>query len=148
MKTSPPKISVCIPAYNTTSYLSELLDSIVEQDYNDYEIIVSDDNSPFSEEICKITKRFIDTNPGVPIHYQKNEENLGYDGNMKTLIRRAKGEYCLFMGDDDLMCVKLREDYSFSKSLSDYQPVELGDNWSEEEQDTLMLIHQTLMGEA
>lgn len=50
--------------------------------------------------------------------------------------------------DDDLMCVKLRDDYSFSKSLSDYQPVELGDNWSEEEQDTLMLIHQTLLGEA
>ena len=50
--------------------------------------------------------------------------------------------------DDDLMCVKLREDYSFSKSLSDYQPVEVGDNWSEEDQDTLMLIHQTLLGEA
>ena len=49
--------------------------------------------------------------------------------------------------DDDLMCVKLREDYSFSKSLSDYQPVELGDNWSEEDQDTLALIHATLMGE-
>lgn len=50
--------------------------------------------------------------------------------------------------DDDLMCVKLREDISFSKDLEDYQPVELTDMWSEEEQDTLMLIHQTLMGEA
>lgn len=50
--------------------------------------------------------------------------------------------------DDDLMCVKLREDYSFSKSLSDYQPVDIEGDWSEEDQDTLMLIHQTLMGEA
>lgn len=50
--------------------------------------------------------------------------------------------------DDDLMCTKLREDNSFSRSLLDYQPVELGENWSEEEEDTLMLIHQTLMGEA
>lgn len=49
--------------------------------------------------------------------------------------------------DDDLMCVKLRDDNSFSKDLSDYKPVELGENWSEEEEDTLMLIHQTLMGE-
>jgi len=104
MKTSPPKISVCIPAYNTTSYLSELLDSIVEQDYDDYEIIVSDDNSPFSEEICKITQRFVDTYTDIPIHYHKNQENLGYDGNMKASICRAQGEYCLFMGDDDLMC--------------------------------------------
>ena len=50
--------------------------------------------------------------------------------------------------DDDLMCVKLREDYSLSKSLSDYQPVDIEGDWSEEDQDTLMLIHQTLMGEA
>ena len=50
--------------------------------------------------------------------------------------------------DDDLMCVKLRDDMTFSKSLSDYQPVELGENWSEEEEDTLMLIHQTLLGAA
>lgn len=50
--------------------------------------------------------------------------------------------------DDDLMCVRLREDNTFSKSLSDYQPVELSEMWSDDEQDTLMLIHQTLMGEA
>ena len=50
--------------------------------------------------------------------------------------------------DGDLMCVKLRDDFTFSKSLSDYQPVELGDNWSEEDEETLVLIHQTLMGEA
>ena len=50
--------------------------------------------------------------------------------------------------DDDLMCVKLRDDMTYSKSLSDYQPVELGENWSEEEEETLMLIHQTLLGAA
>lgn len=105
MKASSPQISVCIPAYNTTDYLSELLDSIVKQDYHDYEIVVSDDNSPFSDEIYKITKQFIDSYPEIPLHYHKNENNLGYDGNMKALIRRAQGEYCLFMGDDDLMCV-------------------------------------------
>ena len=50
--------------------------------------------------------------------------------------------------DDDLMCVKLREDYSFSKSLSDYQYVDIDGGWSFDEQDTLMLIHRTLLGEA
>ena len=50
--------------------------------------------------------------------------------------------------DDDLMCVPLRDDLTFSRSLSDYQPVELGECWTEEEEETLMLIHQTLMGEA
>lgn len=50
--------------------------------------------------------------------------------------------------DDDLMCVRLREDYTFSKSLSDYEPVEITELWSDEEVGTLMLIHQTLLGEA
>ena len=50
--------------------------------------------------------------------------------------------------DDDLMCVRLRKDFTFSKSLSDYLPVELTEQWSEEEVDTLMCIHQTLLGEA
>ena len=49
--------------------------------------------------------------------------------------------------DDDLMCVKLRDDYSYSKSLSDYQYVDIDGDWSFDEQDTLMLIHRTLMGE-
>jgi len=50
--------------------------------------------------------------------------------------------------DDDLMCVKLRDDMSFSKDLEDYQYVDIdSDNWSQDDEDTLMLIHQTLMGE-
>ena len=50
--------------------------------------------------------------------------------------------------DDDLMCVRLRKDFTFSKSLSDYEPVELTEQWSDEEVATLMCIYQTLLGEA
>ena len=50
--------------------------------------------------------------------------------------------------DDDLMAVRLREDNSYSKSLSDYQYADIAiDNWTQDDEDTLMLIHQTLMGE-
>ena len=46
------------------------------------------------------------------------------------------------------MAVRLREDNSYSKSLSDYQYVDIdNDNWTQDDEDTLMLIHQTLMGE-
>ena len=48
--------------------------------------------------------------------------------------------------DEDLMCVKLREDYSFSHSLSDYQYVDIDGDWSLEDQGTLMMIHGTLSG--
>ena len=46
------------------------------------------------------------------------------------------------------LCVKLRDDYSYSKSLSDYQPVDIGENWSfGRTGHSYAFIHQTLMGE-
>ena len=49
--------------------------------------------------------------------------------------------------DEDLMCCRLRKDFTYSESLSDYQCVELTEAWSDSEQDTLLYIHQTLLGD-
>ena len=38
------------------------------------------------------------------LRYFENEENLGYDGNVRTLVQKASGEFCFFMGNDDIMC--------------------------------------------
>ena len=38
------------------------------------------------------------------LRYFENEENLGYDGNIRNLVNRAEGEFCFFMGNDDIMC--------------------------------------------
>ena len=48
--------------------------------------------------------------------------------------------------DGDLLCAPLREDKSYSTDIEDYQVVELDASWSDEEEDTLMIIHQTLLG--
>ena len=40
-----PEISVCIPTFNGESYINEALDSILIQDFDDYEVIISDDSS-------------------------------------------------------------------------------------------------------
>ena len=48
--------------------------------------------------------------------------------------------------DDDLMSVNLRSDLTFSRSLTDYRLVDV-DDFNEEEQETLLLIHGTLLGE-
>jgi glycosyltransferase involved in cell wall biosynthesis len=96
------KISVCIPAYNRASLLSELLDSIFTQDYQDYEVIIAEDNSPERKEIIEIANNY-KVKYANKITYHENEINLGYDGNIKKLIRLARGEYVMFMGNDDLM---------------------------------------------
>lgn len=95
-------ISVCIPAYNRPEVLPSLLDSILTQDYANYEIVICEDKSPKREQIREIVSRYSLKRPML-IHYHENDKNLGYDGNIRNLITRASGEYCLFMGNDDLM---------------------------------------------
>lgn len=101
--TPRPLFSVCIPAYNRANYLSPLLDSILQQDERDFEILICEDRSPERPDIATIVTKYSAQNPGR-IRYIENERNLGYDGNIRELVQQANGEYCVFMGNDDLMC--------------------------------------------
>lgn len=101
--TPRPLFSVCIPAYNRANYLPPLLDSILQQDERDFEILICEDRSPERPAIAAIVTKYSVLNPGR-IRYKENERNLGYDGNIRELVHQAHGEYCVFMGNDDLMC--------------------------------------------
>lgn len=97
-----PLISVCIPAYNRAALLPALLDSIVSQVNADYEIVICEDASPEREQIRKVAEQYAAAFPGR-VAYHENAANLGYDGNLRRLIELARGEYVLFMGNDDLL---------------------------------------------
>lgn len=98
-----PKISICIPAYNRSDVLPPLLESILTQDYYDYDILICEDKSPQRDAIREVVMKFKGLYPCV-INYFENDENLGYDANVRNLVEKATGEYCFFMGNDDLMC--------------------------------------------
>jgi glycosyltransferase involved in cell wall biosynthesis len=98
-----PAISVCIPAYNRARFLPALLDSIVAQGFRDFEVLICEDCSPERAQIGQTARRYQARYPGL-IRYLENERNLGYDGNLRHMIERAAGRYCLFMGNDDLLC--------------------------------------------
>ena len=83
--------------------LPELLESILTQDFDDFEVVINEDGSPERAEIRDVVERYSVQFPGR-IRYFENEHNLGYDGNLRSLIDRSQGEYCMFMGNDDLMC--------------------------------------------
>lgn len=96
-----PLISVCIPAYNRAQFLKPLLDSVLSQSFTDFEIIICEDQSPQREQIqAVVTEHYADDSR---IKLFLNETNLGYDANFRELLTRAQGEYCFFMGNDDLM---------------------------------------------
>lgn len=97
-----PLISVCIPAYNRAALLPVLLDSIVSQASVHFEIVICEDASPERERIRQVAEQYSNVYPGR-ISYYENTVNLGYDGNLRRLIELARGEYVLFMGNDDLL---------------------------------------------
>ena len=66
-----PKVSVIIPAYNRSMYIAEAIDSIVQQTYSDWELIVVDDFSTDNTE--SIINDFISKYGGNKIRYFKNE---------------------------------------------------------------------------
>lgn len=103
MLNSNPLLSVCIPAYNRPTFITDLLNTIVSQDFNNFEVVVSEDNSPKSKEIETIVERIARENSHIPFQFSRNEETLGYDGNFRKLIELSKGDYCVYMGDDDLL---------------------------------------------
>ena len=66
-------------------------------------MIICEDKSPRGVDIATVVRGFSEIYPELPIYYYTNQENLGYDRNLPMLLDKADGEYCLFMGDDDLL---------------------------------------------
>jgi glycosyltransferase involved in cell wall biosynthesis len=101
--THRPLFTVCIPAYNRAALLPPLLDSILSQSFDDFEILICEDGSPERPAIAAVARQYGAANPNR-IRYEENQTNLGYDGNIRRLVESAQGVFCVFMGNDDLMC--------------------------------------------
>lgn len=92
------KFSICIPSFNRPDKLHSLILSIQSQDYQNYEVIICEDNSPKKKEI----ERLINTIDDQRIKFYANKVNLGYDANLRKTIELATGDYVILMGNDDL----------------------------------------------
>lgn len=104
------KVSVIVPVYNTEKYLKNCIDSLLKQNFEDYEIIVINDLSPGNAE--EIIKSYNDKK----IVYIKNKTNKGIGYNRNLGVKEAKGEYVCFIDSDDYV----KEDfiskmYNYSK---------------------------------
>lgn len=92
------QVSIIVPVYNVKRYLTECLDSILSQTYNNYELILIDDGSTDgSEAICD---EFAEKDSRIIVIHKENggiaeARNLG--------ISKAKGEYICFVDSDDIV---------------------------------------------
>lgn len=91
------KISILIPTYNGASCITETISSITNQNFKDYEIIISDDCS--KDNTVEIIKSL--HNPKIKIF--QNKKNLGYPGNLESGRQHCSSEILYLMGQDDIM---------------------------------------------
>lgn len=94
------KISIIIPVYNVEKYIVECLESIVNQTYNNLEIILIDDASPDRcPEICD--HYALRDNRVIVIH----QNNMGLSGARNSGLKIATGDYILFWDSDDYLAL-------------------------------------------
>jgi glycosyltransferase involved in cell wall biosynthesis len=116
----PPKISIGLPVYNGQVYLGGAIQSILEQSYRDFELIISDNASTDgSEEICR---KYAAQDPRI--RYFRNEKNIGAAPNHNRVFELSTGEFFKWAAHDDLYpkqmlerCIEVLEKAPESVSL-------------------------------
>src|SRR4051812_41659914 len=94
--TDQPFISICIPAYKRIDDLKRLLNSISQQTFKNFEVIVSDDSPDDSvEQLCTAYTTSLN------LIYYNNTPALGTPENWNAAIRKANGTWIKLMHDDD-----------------------------------------------
>jgi len=99
MKKEQPKISIVMPSYNATEFISQTLKSALAQDYPNYEIVVVDDGS--TDKTADLVLKFKRSYPKI-IKYVY-QENKGLAGARNCGIGNSSGQYFLFLDSDDLI---------------------------------------------
>lgn len=90
------RISICIPAYNNASSLKRCLDSVFEQTFRDFEVIVSDDST--HSEVQQLVERY---QHDPRLHYHRNPQPLGSPANWNHAMQLAAGNYIKILHHDD-----------------------------------------------
>ncbi|MCQ9626461.1 glycosyltransferase family 2 protein [Cetobacterium somerae] len=95
-KKSNPKVSIVVPIYNGEKYINRCLESILNQSYKDFEVILIDDGSKDSslKKLCDYEKK--DTR--IRVFTQKNS---GPSAARNRGIKESEGEYLIFIDIDD-----------------------------------------------
>lgn len=91
-----PRISVCVPTYNRAQLLSQFLPTILNQHFEDIEVLVSDNCS--TDKTADVVRSCSDPR----VSYHCNTQNLGPFPNMNVLLDLARGEYIAIVHDDDV----------------------------------------------
>lgn len=92
-----PRVSVLIPTYRYARYLAEAVDSILAQDFGDFELIISDDCS--GDGSREIMETYAASDPRIRIHI--HAANIGMVQNWNWCLSQARGDFVKYVFGDD-----------------------------------------------
>ena len=123
-------VSVIMPSYNTAKYIAESIESIMNQTYPYWELIIVDDCS--TDNTDSVVENYLSD---TRIRYLKNEKNSGAAISRNYALREAKGKWIAFLDSDDVwlpekletqIAFMLENDYKFT--CTDYR-IRLNGTW-------------------
>lgn len=122
-------VSIIMPSYNTASYIAESIQSVIDQTYKNWELIIVDDHS--TDGTVGIIEKFADKR----IHFFINEKNFGAAFSRNRALKEAKGKYIAFLDSDDRwnrrkleIQLKFMEKYGYGFTYTDYR-IKLNGIW-------------------
>lgn len=121
-------ISIVLPVYNGERFLAESIESVINQTYQNWELLILDDCS--KDNTACIAKKY--SAKDNRIHYYLNEKNLRLPGNLNRGFSLAKGKYLTWTSDDNMyrpnalecMLNKLKENADIDLVYASYQVID------------------------
>lgn len=93
-----PLVSIITPCYNSADFITATLNSVLEQSYQNWELIVIDDQS--KDDTCELVEAFLQREPKIRLI--KLEKNGGVANARNIGLEAAKGKYIAFLDSDDI----------------------------------------------
>ena len=100
MSMPEPKLSVCIPTYRYGRFIGQAIESVLAQDFEDFELLIVDDASPDNTREVVEPYRARDSR----IRFEVNSRNRGMVPNWNYCLEQARGKYIKFLFADDFLC--------------------------------------------
>ena len=121
-------VSIIMPSYNTAKFISKTIESVLEQTYKNWELLIVDDCS--TDNTDEIVSKYDDDR----IIYLKNKKNSGAAVSRNKALKNAKGKWIAFLDSDDLWYpTKLEEQIKYMKknkysfSYTSYEEIDEND---------------------
>lgn len=121
METDKIEISVIMGIYNCEKTLGESIESLLNQTYKHFELIMCDDGS--SDDTYNIAKNYANKYPEI-IHVYKNKKNMGLNYTLNKCLKYAKGKYIARQdGDDISRPIRFEKEINFLETHKEFSIV-------------------------